>query len=237
MMDAQFDFNLYFDARPVFAGSEESFDKVAASMKETMQYYGSHSLMGNITGNHDMPRFLYYAGGAEKKGEDEKEAGWSRDIKVEDPKGYERLKMLNAFIMSIPGIPIIYYGDEIGMPGAGDPDNRRMMQFSNLKPEETAVKVITDKLVNLRRSSMPLIYGDTRILKADKDQMVYLRQYFNQTAIVVFNRSNESATIEVKIPDYVNLDGLKSNFGNTFQAEGKTIKIAVAPLSFEILTQ
>jgi len=237
MMDAQFDFNLYFDARPVFASNEESFDKVAASMKETMQYYGSHSLMGNITGNHDMPRFLYYAGGAEKKGEDEKEAGWSRDIKVEDPKGYARLKMLNAFIMSIPGIPIIYYGDEIGMPGAGDPDNRRMMQFSNLKPEEAAVKITTDKLVNLRRNSMPLIYGDTRILKADKDQMVFLRQYFNQTAIIVFNRSNLTSTFDVKIPDYVNIEGLKSNFGNSFNVDGKSIKMTVAPLSFEIITQ
>jgi cyclomaltodextrinase / maltogenic alpha-amylase / neopullulanase len=237
MMDAQFDFNLYFDARPVFAGSEESFDKVAASMKETMQYYGSHSLMGNITGNHDMPRFLYYAGGAEKKGEDEKEAGWSRNIKVDDPKGYARLKMLNAFIMSIPGIPIIYYGDEIGMPGAGDPDNRRMMQFSNLKPEEAAVKITTEKLVNLRRSSMPLIYGDTRILKADKDQMVFLRQYFNQTAVVVFNRSNLPSTFEIKLPDYAKTEGLKSNFGNTFKIDGNTIKITIAPLSFEILTQ
>jgi glycosidase len=237
MMDAQFDFNLYFDARPVFAGGDESFDKVAFSMKETMQYYGSHSLMGNITGNHDMPRFLYYAGGAEKKGEDEKEAGWSRNIKVEDPKGYARLKMLNAFIMSIPGIPIIYYGDEIGMPGAGDPDNRRMMQFSNLKPEEAAVKITTEKLVNLRRSSMPLIYGDTRVLKAEKDQMVFLRQYFNQTGVVAFNRSNLPVTLEVILPAYANTEGLKANFGNTFKVEGKSIKLTLAPLSFEILTQ
>ena len=237
MMDAQFDFNLYFDARPVFAGGDESFDKVAASMKETMQYYGSHSLMGNITGNHDMPRFLYYAGGSEKAGEDEKEAGWSRNIKVEDPKGYARLKMLNAFVMSIPGIPIVYYGDEIGMTGAGDPDNRRMMQFSNLKPEEKAVKITTEKLINLRRNSMPLIYGDTRVLKADKNQLVYLRQYFNQSAIVAFNRSNLPATFEVSLPAYTNTEGLKSNFGNSFKVDGKTIKITVAPLSFEIITQ
>jgi glycosidase len=139
--------------------------------------------------------------------------------------------------MSIPGIPIIYYGDEIGMPGAGDPDNRRMMQFSNLKPEEAAVKITTDKLVNLRRNSMPLIYGDTRILQADKDQMVFLRQYFNQTAVVVFNRSNLPSTFEIKLPDYVKTEGLKSNFGNTFKIDGNTIKITIAPLSFEILTQ
>ena len=33
--------------------------------------------------------------------------------------------MLTAFITTIPGIPIVYYGDEIGLVGAGDPDNRK----------------------------------------------------------------------------------------------------------------
>lgn len=42
--------------------------------------------------------------------------------------------------MTIPGIPIIYYGDEYGLPGAGDPDNRRMMQFENLKDREESLR-------------------------------------------------------------------------------------------------
>jgi glycosidase len=178
MMDAQFDFNLYFDARPVFAGESESFEKVATSLMESGQYYGSHSLMGNITGNHDMPRFLYYAGGANKPGEDEKEAGWSRAINVEDPRGYERLKMLHAFIMTIPGIPVIYYGDEIGMTGANDPDNRRMMQFSDLNPKQMEIKETVKKLAQFRRNSMPLLYGSTRIIRADKNVLVY--EYISQ---------------------------------------------------------
>ncbi len=48
--------------------------------------------------------------------------------------------MLTAFIMTIPGIPVIYFGDEIGDPGGNDPDNRRVFRFDNLKEEEIDVK-------------------------------------------------------------------------------------------------
>jgi glycosidase len=41
--------------------------------------------------------------------------------------------MLTAFNMTIPGVPVIYYGDEIGIPGGNDPDSRRMMKFDNLR--------------------------------------------------------------------------------------------------------
>ena len=234
MLDAQFDFNLYFDSRPVFASQTESFEKVAESMKESAMYYGSHSLMGNITGNHDMPRFLYYAGGSQIPGEDEKEAGWSRTIKVEDPRGYARLKMLNAFIMSIPGIPIIYYGDEIGMPGANDPDNRRMMRFDGLSKEEADVKTLTQKLGNIRNSSIALTYGDTRVLSAGKDHLVILRQYFDKTAILVLNRSEKPLDLKFNVPDYVNIQQLKSQFGNQITSNKSNISIQIQPLSFEL---
>lgn len=234
MLDAQFDFNLYFDSRPVFASQAESFEKVAESLKESAMYYGSHSLMGNITGNHDMPRFLYYAGGSQIPGEDEKEAGWSRNIKVEDARGYARLKMLNAFIMSIPGIPIIYYGDEIGMPGANDPDNRRMMRFDGLSQEEADVKTITQKLGNIRNSSIALSYGDTRVLSSGKDHLVILRQYFDKTAILVLNRSEKPLNLDFTVPQYVNIQDLKSQFGNKFSANKSSVSVQLKPLSFEL---
>ena len=62
-LDAQFDFNLYFDARTVFAVDKESFVKLSNSLQESFNYYGDHSLMGNISGNHDLPRFISLASG------------------------------------------------------------------------------------------------------------------------------------------------------------------------------
>ena len=46
-----------------------------------------------------------------------KKAGWNRNLEIIDTIGYNKLKMLTAFISTIPGIPVIYYGDEIGMIG------------------------------------------------------------------------------------------------------------------------
>jgi glycosidase len=183
-----------------------------------------------------MPRFLYYAGGSQIPGEDEKEAGWSREIKVEDPRGYARLKMLNAFIMSIPGIPIIYYGDEIGMPGANDPDNRRMMRFTGLSAEEESVKKVTAQLGKLRGSSLALSYGDTRILSAGKDHLVILRQYFDQAAILFLNRSGQSQKLDIEIPAYVKANLLKANFGSKLTVNGSKLSIELNPISFEIAT-
>jgi len=235
MMDAQFNFNQYFNARPVFAGTSESFESVASAMNETAMYYGSHSLMGNITGNHDMPRFIYYAG-SEHPGEDAKEAGWNRDVQVEDPKGYARLEMLNAWILTVPGIPIIYYGDEFGMPGANDPDNRRMMRFTGLTSAEQSVKTTTEKLVKLRRSSLALTYGDTRVLSADKDHFIYLRQYFDKTAIIIFNRSIKTGSVTIQMPGYVNTKGLSAGFGSVASVNGQNVTVDVKSLGFEVMS-
>ncbi|MGD1848814.1 MAG: alpha-amylase family glycosyl hydrolase, partial [Salibacteraceae bacterium] len=139
-LDGQFDFNLYFDACAAFANDDADFDRLAASLRGTFAFYGYHHLMGNITGNHDMPRFIATAGGDLQPDEDSKEAGWSREIVVKDPLGYERLKMLTAFTMTVPGVPVVYYGDAIGLPGANDPDSRRPMVFENLRPDQQGVK-------------------------------------------------------------------------------------------------
>jgi cyclomaltodextrinase len=109
---------------------------LSESLNESFNYYGWHSLMGNISGNHDIARFISYAGQDLKFSDDDKEAGWKRNIIVKNKVGYKKLAQLIAYISTIPGVPVIYYGDEIGMPGAGDPDNRRMMKFDHLSTDE-----------------------------------------------------------------------------------------------------
>ncbi|PLX17051.1 MAG: hypothetical protein C0599_14340 [Salinivirgaceae bacterium] len=170
--------------------------------------------MGNITGNQDRARFISYASGALKFTEDAKKAGWKRDIEVKDPVGYKRAAMLNAIISTLPGLPVIFYGDEIGMPGGNDPDNRRMMQFDGLKDQEKNLKTITSKLLNFRQKALPLIFGDIQFLQTSSNILVYKRSYLNKLVIVAFNKSDADATISIKKSDLCENANFKSIFGH-----------------------
>jgi cyclomaltodextrinase / maltogenic alpha-amylase / neopullulanase len=235
MLDGQFDFNLYFDARSIFALDNESFVRMNNSLMETFDYYGSNHLMGNITGNHDLPRFISFASGALNFDEDGVEAGWSRDIKVENPNAYAKLSMITAFTMTIPGVPVIYYGDEIGMAGGGDPDSRRPMRFENLAPEEIETKEIAAKLTKLRQNRLSLIYGDLNVLHLTDNTWVYSRRYFDEITIMAFNKGRQPATISFQLPEKYTGTVLKDNFGNKADKQETHVTLILQPYSFEIL--
>lgn len=232
MMDGKFDFNLYFDARNVFALDSEDFDRLGTSLRSTLSYYGHHHLMGNITGNHDLPRFVTYAGEALEFGEDEKEAGWNRDIKVENPIGYKKLGQLIAFMWTIPGIPVLYYGDEFGMPGAGDPDNRRLMRF-DLSEEESETLETTKAITRLRKEHLALQFGDIYDICADGKMMHYHRKYFDDEVIVVFNK--DSSQHMLPVPD--STGEWTTEFGSKMHYEGGNLEVHVPAFGFEILTK
>lgn len=235
MQDAQFDFNLYFDARSVLAQDNTSFTTLKNSLLNTFDYYGWHSLMGNITGNHDITRFISLASGAMSFQEDDREAGWNREIKVESPVGYYRLMQLQAFNMTIPGIPVIYYGDEIGDPGANDPDNRRMMRFDNLSQEELNVKSVVELLANTRARSMALLYGDLQMIACSDTYMVYTRKYFDESVIIVFNKSRQGDKITFTLPDYIKIKNPKTLMGQKLQHSGNQYTVEMSAVSFEII--
>lgn len=193
LLDGQFDFNLYDNALPVFAKDDESFTRLADALQESLNTYGYHHLMGNITGNQDKPRFMSFADGSlsfDTPWQDYKRIGWKQDIEVQDSIAYRRMAMFNAFNMTIPGIPIIYYGDEIGMAGAGDPDNRRMMRFKNLKEQEAQLQKEIASQIKLRNQNMALLYGDFNIVENTEKRLVYLRKYFNNEIMVTLDKTN-----------------------------------------------
>lgn len=201
MIDAQFDFNLYFDARSALASDRSDLSMLRQSLEESFLFYGHQHSMGNISGNHDMPRFIAYASGALRFDEDPIAAGWDRAVEIQDTLGYRRLQMLQTFIMTIPGVPVLYYGDEIGMVGAGDPDNRRPMVFQGLNPHEEQTRRHCQRLLELRASSMALQYGSTHFLHDQDQVLVMSRRYLQEDCWVAINRSPQPAVVTIQLKD------------------------------------
>jgi glycosidase len=236
MLDGQFDFNVYDMANTTFAGvGGSNLKQVNTILNSSLYIYGNHNLMGYISGNQDKPRFMAYASGDLKFGEDSKVAGWQREIGITDSTAYDKFLLMHTFNLTIPGIPVIYYGDEIGLTGANDPDCRRMMKFEGLNKREINLKNKVSILIHLRKNNPVLIYGEFINIQSDKDNWVYARKYFNRNAIVFINNSSKQKTFEIKIPDELNTDALKSTFKTKFTTSGRNIKIIIPAYSSEIL--
>lgn len=236
MLDAQFDFNIYDASVAAFARNDYPFSKLDGTLHQTFSYFGWINLMGYISGNQDRGRFISYAGGALKFDENAKKAGWTRKIGVGGSSAYAKLCMLNAFNMTIPGVPTIYYGDEFGMPGGNDPDNRRMMKFEGLsEPERQTLETVT-RLVNIRRNNLALVYGNFQTLLVSDSQYAFLRKYLDNLAVVIFNKANQEQLVEIQLPDYINDTALYPNFNSKFSVQDRKFKVTLKPNSFEIFT-
>lgn len=233
-LDAQFDFNLYDAEVDAFTKDNTSFENLERVLNESMSYYGSHHLMGNITGNQDRARVISYADGSVLFSEDAKLAGWTRDIENKNEDGFLKVGMLNTFLMTSRGIPCIYYGDEIGMPGGNDPDNRRMMHF-DFNANQQNLFNLTASLVKLRNENMALTYGDLIILKNDSDALVYVRTYFGKNVLVVFDKNisaNESWSLT--IPKEFAIANARKLIGKSFELKDNVLSVKVTePLKYQ----
>lgn len=237
-MDGQFDFNVYDDAVATFARPDVGFQRLNASLEESFHYYGVHNLMSYISGNQDRARFISYAAGDVRFDEDSKAAGWLRKIgerKPSDALAYNKLVQLIAFNATIPGIPVIYYGDEIGMTGGNDPDNRRMMRFDGLSEEELMVKEKTAQLNLFRRESMALLFGDFIPLRVGDKVYAYLRSYFGEDVIVIFNKGKEGVTLKLDLPQRDRKGTFRSLFGGRFSYDNSKLIADVPANGVEII--
>lgn len=190
MLNAQFDFNVYFTAREALCGLK-GMDQVMQNEMTSLSTYGAHHTMGNISGNHDQIRFASIAGGAIDIYSQGKEEGWTREVGIGDTAvAYKRALLMEVLNMTLPGVPCIYQGDEYGEVGGNDPDNRHMMRFDNLNENEQKMRDEVAKLIQLRRHSMPLLYGDFIPLIDRPEEIVFQRIYLGQKVTVMINRDD-----------------------------------------------
>ena len=134
-------------------------------------------VMYNLLGSHDTPRLLTLCRGDVKK-----------------------VKLAILFQMSFPGAPAIYYGDEVGLVGGGDPDCRRTMIWNR---DEWNLELFNyyKELIKIRRRHPALVLGDFNIIMKDEKKKLYgyRRTLCNEEIITIINNGKEKAEIQLKI--------------------------------------
>ncbi|MBK9940312.1 MAG: fibronectin type III domain-containing protein [Kouleothrix sp.] len=210
-----------------------------ASIREDYSDATYYALM-NLLDSHDTARLLWtLTPGADTTADKELNAG-----NLAAGKLRQRLAALIQF--TVPGAPTVYYGDEVGMTGADDPDDRRTYPWADRggNPDLSLLSHYRS-LAALRRANSALTSGDFRVLLADdtNDTVAYGRKTTAQGLIVALNRSNQSRTLSIALAGYIPngnllkaIYGVGNSTGASYTVANGTLQITLAPLSGLVLT-
>ncbi len=115
-----------------------------------------------------------------------------------------RANLAAITLFAWPGIPSVYYGDELGMKGGPDPDNRRGMEWQNANQNNSTLSLYK-KLVNARVHHPALQSGIPEIIATNNQEktVVFSRVKDNDLAIIVLNNSNSSQVIKFNLPPHL----------------------------------
>jgi glycosidase len=164
-------------------------------------YYGSQAVMSPFLGNHDLPRIVHLAQEPPlftDQADDGKNLTWSTSTQPTlptDQKTFDKLANAFAVLFTSQGAPLIYYGDEYGMPGAGDPDNRRFMQWSGYSTGQTYLYDRIKLLLAIRKAHAALYKGFRTSLSATNDTWLFVQETPEEQVYVGINRGDTDAQL------------------------------------------
>ena len=103
-------------------------------------------------------------------------------------------------MLTLPGAPVIYYGDEVGLAGRSDPDCRRVMPAEDqLLEEQVRTRDVARKIGRARACSRALRRGALQTLVADEERFVFSREIDGDVAIVALVR-RPTRPLDVPLP-------------------------------------
>ena len=136
-------------------------------------------------------------------------------------EAYDRLKLIAFIQFTYVGAPMVYYGDEVGMWGSDDPNNRKPMIWDDLGPYENADQNQTmnelheyyKSLTALRNEHSALRRGSiqTAYVHDDDDVWAFIREDENGEILVGLNASENEATITMPDGNWTPLFGSGSD--------------------------
>ncbi len=192
-----FDSKGFADSGRVISPSE--FAARMASIHEDYPDAAYYSLM-NLLDSHDTERLLWtLTPGTETTANKE---GNAANLAA----GKQRVKLASLIQFTVPGAPTVFYGDEVGVTGDDDPDDRRTYPWADLGGSpDTNLFSHYQALAALRQQNAALTQGDFRILLADDagGMVAFGRKTGSQAAVVIVNRSNEQRTGTIPVAGYL----------------------------------
>lgn len=227
-VDTLFDFPLFYALRDVFA-KRQPMTRLAETLAADTNYLNPRVLV-TFLGLHDTPRFLNEEGA--------------------DPTG---LKLAFTFLLTVRGTPLLYYGDEIGLRGGGDPHNRgdfpggfpgdaqNAFEPAGRTPEQAGIFQHVQQLLRLRREWEPLRRGEMFPLVSAGDVFVFARTTAKDTALVAINNGREQFKLELNLTRLGIADGtiFKHRLDQTGEAavNGGRLQLILPPRSALLLTR
>lgn len=193
-LDGSFHFPLMWTLRETLAEERAPMSKIDTDFRAgEKEWNGSGAVMALMIGNHDVSRFASVSAG-NADGDT-----WSPPPQPVDPLVYAKQRVALAAVLTLPGAPVIYYGDEVGLAGRSDPDCRRVMPAeADLLPAQQETRDVARRIGKARSCSKALRRGGLTTLLADDESFVFARTGEDgETAIVVLTRRPKLAA---KVP-------------------------------------
>jgi len=197
-LDGQFDFPLRLKLVQSVLMRQKPMSDLSGFMDSNDSFYGSGAIMSTWVGNHDLGRVIHLGEDSPMWSDpysDGKDRSWvNKPTLPTSRNAFERLANAFAVLFTNKGAPLVYYGDEVGMPGAGDPDNRRMMQWTGYSADQTWLRDRVKQLLAIRAGHPSLRRGARTTLSVSNDLWVYSMSTAGDTVYVAINRGDSAQT-------------------------------------------
>ncbi len=205
-LDSAFDFPLMWALRASLAERTSPMTALEAAIRTSEAAWSdTGAVMSRMLGNHDVSRFASAAvfdGGRN---------GFDPAPQPDDPAVYERMGVAFGILFGLGGAPTVYYGDEIGLAGGGDPDSRRVMPGeASILPAQRDLRALVRSFGKARACLASLRRGTYRTLAADAERLVFARELPGETEVIVAaarDPSSPLASVELPAGDWVDALG------------------------------